>query len=35
MAEDTADMDSAQMLQKNQPKQLRFVTNYGAPHPKR
>lgn len=27
--------DHAPTAQKSQPKALRFVTNYGAPHPKR
>lgn len=30
-----ADGEHAPTQQKGQPKALRFVTNYGAPHPKR
>ena len=35
MAATMDDSDFAHTPQKGQPKALRFVTNYGAPHPKR
>ena len=35
MAESQVDMELSQAKQKDQPKAIRFVTNYGAPHPKR
>jgi len=31
----TVESDPVAAVQKGQPKALRFVTNYGAPHPKR